>query len=118
MTISIQQLQRGLSRYINLEMISKMTGAKRWVFGAAAEIYTGNIAKIINTLKANPMIAMLDVIDENDRIDIDKLYGAILRQADQGSITVDMPLVGAFTFGRGDVEALYNYIQESGGEQQ
>lgn len=113
--ISLQQLQQGLSRYVSLEMTSKMTGAQKWIFGAGAELYIGNMAKIFNALKNHPMVSALDVISENDQIDIDKIYNAILRQADQSPMTVDIPIVGAFTFNRGDVEALYNYIRESGG---
>lgn len=110
--VTLQQVQHGLSQFVSNELTSKMTGAQKWIFGAGAELYIGNIASIFDKLKAHPMVSALGVIDEQDQIDIDKLYQVVLKQADQSPMTIDIPMVGAFTFGRADVEALYRYIKE------
>lgn len=112
--VTLQQVQQGLSHYVTNELTSKMSGAQKWIFGAGAELYIGNIAQIFNKLKANPMVSALGVVDENDHIDIDKLYTVLLHQADQSPMTIDIPLAGAFTFDRGDVEKLYGYITGRG----
>ena len=108
--VNLNQVQQGLSRYIDNELTSKMTGAQKWIFGAGAELYLGNISSIYNKLKVHPMVDALGIIDENDQIDIDRLYSALLHQADKGSMTMDIPVIGAFTFNRSDVERMYQYI--------
>ena len=108
--VTLQQVQHGLSQYVSNELTSKMSGAQKWIFGAGAELYIGNIANIFNKLKVHPMVSALGVIDEQDNIDIDKLYKVLLHQADQSPMTIDVPLAGAFTFNRSDVEKLYSYI--------
>lgn len=113
--VTLQQVQHGLSKYVSNELTSKMTGAQKWIFGAGAELYIGNIGSIFNKLKVHPMVSALGIIDEQDQIDIDKLYNVLLHQADNGPMTVDIPLAGAFTFNRSDVEKLYGYIVNRGG---
>lgn len=108
--VNLQQVQRGLSRYVSNELTSKMTGAQKWIFGAGAELYLANIGEVFNKLKTNPMVAALGVIDESGNIDIDKVYTVFLHQADSGSMTVEIPMAGAFTFDRSDVEKIYQYI--------
>lgn len=108
--VTLSQLQRGLSQYVSNELTSKMTGAQKWIFGAGAELYLANIGGIYNTLKTHPMVKALGIIDEQDQIDLDRLYNALLHQADTGAMTVDIPMAGSFTFNRGDVERLYQYI--------
>ncbi len=112
--VTLQQMQQGLSKYVANELTSKMNGAQKWIFGAGAELYIGNIAQIFNKLKAHPMVSALGVIDEQDQIDLDKLYTVVLHQADHGPMTIDIPMAGAFTFDRSDVEKLYNYIVRGG----
>ena len=112
--VTLQQVQHGLSQYVSNELTSKMSGAQKWIFGAGAELYIGNIASIFNNLKMNPMVKALGVIDEQDQIDLDKLYQVVLKQADQGPMTIDIPMVGAFTFDRSDVEKIYQYIMNRG----
>lgn len=108
--VSLQQVQQGLSKFVEQELLPKMGGAQKWIFGAGAELYIGNIASVFNKLKMHPMVSGLGVIDEQDQIDIDKLYKVLLHQADHGPMTIDVPLAGAFTFDRNDVEKLYGYI--------
>lgn len=108
--VTLNQIQQGLSRYVSNELTSKMTGAQKWIFGAGAELYLANIGGIFNTLKTHPMVKALGIIDEQDQVDIDKLYNALLHQADLGAMTVDIPMAGSFTFNRNDVENLYRYI--------
>lgn len=108
--VSLAQVQQGLSRYVENELTSKMTGAQKWIFGVGAELYLANISSIYNKLKVHPMVDALGIIDKQDQIDIDKLYNALLHQADLGAMTVDIPMAGSFTFNRNDVENLYRYI--------
>ena len=55
---------------------------------------------------------MLEIIDENDMIDIDTIYGEIRKQAEKGSATIDIPMVGSITLTKDDVDKLYRLIKE------
>lgn len=109
--VTLAQVQAGLNRYIAQEFLSKMTGWQKWVFGASAAMLNSNITGIFNQLKGNNLVKMMGVIDENDNIDIDKLYAAFKEQARQSSVTFDLPVVGATTLNEGDVEKLYSFIK-------
>ena len=47
-------------------------------------------------------------------MDVDAIYSALLKQAQKGSATATLPLIGPVTFKAADVEALYRYITEQG----
>ena len=66
--------------------------------------------EIFNTLKNNPVVSAMGVIDEQDQIDIDAIYQEFAAQAQRGAVTFDVPLVGALTLTAADVDKLYRYI--------
>jgi hypothetical protein len=43
-------------------------------------------------------------------VDVEAVYTEALRMAQKGSATVNVPMLGAITFGKSDVESLYRYI--------
>lgn len=108
---NLAQVQAGLNQYIAQEFLSKMTGWQKWVFGASAAMLNGNITNIFNQLKNSNIVKMMGVIDENDNIDIDKLYVAFKEQARQSSVTFNVPVIGATTFNESDVDKLYSFIK-------
>ena len=66
--------------------------------------------EIFNTLKSNPVVSAMGIIDEQDQIDIDAIYREFAAQAQRGAVTFDVPLVGALTLTATDVDKLYGYI--------
>ena len=110
--VTYNQVVNGMSRYIDQEIINKIQGWQRWALGAGAGIMMTKGTNIFNALKAHPIIKMLEVIDENDMIDIDTIYGEIRKQAEKGSATIDIPMVGSITLTKDDVDKLYRLIKE------
>lgn len=110
--VTYNQVVNGMSRYIDQEIINKIQGLPRWGLGAVSGIALSRGANIFNTLKANPIIKMLEVIDENDMIDIDTIYTEIRKQAEKGSATFDAPMIGTITLTKDDVDKLYHLIKE------
>lgn len=108
--VTVAQVQSGIERYISTEFLSKLNGVQKWVVDAASAMYLLNAGKIFEGLKNNPMIAALGVIDEQDHIDIDKLYKHFKAAAGKAPATVSIPLLGAVTLNEGDVDKLYNFI--------
>lgn len=107
--VTVAQVQTGLQKYIAGEILQKLSGVQKWVVDAASAMYLLNFGTIFNQLKANPMIAALGVIDEQDHIDIDKLYKHF-KAAEKSPATMTVPMLGAVTLNAGDVDKLYNCI--------
>ena len=108
--VTLAQVTAGIERYLETEILSKIPGWQKWVLGAAASRMLSRSGEIFNTLKSNPVVAAMGVIDEQDQIDIDAIYREFSKQAQRGAITFDIPLMGALTVNSGDIDRLYNYI--------
>ena len=110
--VAYNQVVNGMTKYIDQEIINKIQGWQRWALGAGAGIMMTKGTNIFNTLKANAIIKMLDVIDENDMIDIDTIYKELRKQAEKGAVTFDAPMIGTITLTKDDVDKLYRFIKE------
>lgn len=108
--VTLAQVQAGVEKYLETEILSKIPGWQKWVLGAAASRMLSRSGEIFNTLKNNPVVSAMGVIDEQDQIDIDAIYREFSKQAQRGAITFDIPLMGALTVNLGDIDRLYNYI--------
>ena len=111
---SLAQVANGANAYISSEIVEKLSDWRKWVVGAAAELLVANMAGVFNKLKTNELVKLLGVIDENDNIDVDKLYKHFKSQAQRGSITFNVPMIGAMTLNEGDVDAIYRHIRNGG----
>lgn len=108
--VTLAQVQAGVEKYLETEILAKIPGWQKWVLGAAASRMLSRSGEIFNSLKSNPVVSAMGIIDENDQIDIDAVYREFSAQAQRGAITFDVPLVGPLTLGAGDVDQLYRYI--------
>lgn len=108
--VTLAQTTAGIERYLDTEILAKIHGWQKWVLGAAASRVLLRSGEIFNTLKNNPVVAAMGVIDEQDQIDIDAIYREFAAQAQRGAVTFDVPLVGALTLTATDVDKLYSYI--------
>lgn len=110
--VTLNQVQNGIARYIDSELLPNIDGWQKWVFGALASTALAKTTNIFNSLKRSEFVKMLEVIDENDNIDIDTLYREFYKQAQKGAVTFDVPMVGAMTLNHTDVEKIYRFIKE------
>jgi hypothetical protein len=110
--VTYNQVVNGMHKYIDQEIVNKIQGLPRWGLGVVSGIALSRGANIFNTLKANPIVKMLEVIDENDMIDIDIIYTELKKQADKGTATFNAPMLGTITFTKDDVDKLYHLIKE------
>lgn len=105
------QVINGIVAYIDEEIISKILGWKKWIAGSAVGIALSNATEIFNNVKENEYIKLLDIIDKDNRINVDKIYKEMKKQAKKGAITFDVPVLGALTLNEQDVEKIYNCIK-------
>jgi hypothetical protein len=101
----------GLSKYIDTEIVDKITGWQKWVIGGGLGIALSNGTNIFNQLKDNEFVKMLNVIDDKNRINVDKIYKEIKKQAQKSAITFNAPMIGAITLNEQDVDKIYEFIK-------
>ena len=104
----------GVAAYIDRELISQMGGSvKGWIAGAAAALMLERGKQAALAAMRTPALKELGIVD-GENVDVDAIYSALLKQAQKGSATATLPLIGPVTFKESDVEALYRYIMEQG----
>ncbi len=110
---SLNEVVNGLKKYVDAEILPKVTGWNKWVFGAGVSLMLENSANVFNQLKENPFIKNMGVISKEDEIDIEKLYSVFLEQSKKSAVTFAVPLLGNLTLKSNDIEKLYNLIKSS-----
>lgn len=110
--VSQQQLQAGISRYIDQEFTSKIEGWKRWGIGIGSALILESLPTTLQRWRSSELGAMLGVFGEQGDIDIDKIYAHAKRQAQQGPMVVQLPALGPVRFTAEDVDKLYRFIVE------
>lgn len=111
--VSVERVKRGVARYLDEEFTAKMSGWQKWVFGAGAAMYLENLGETVERLRKNELVKGLGILDETGNIDTDKLRRYFVAEAQKGSATFDIPLIGRVTLNENDVERLYRCIEEA-----
>lgn len=102
----------GIANYVDAEIVSKMAGSwKAWVVGGVTGLVVARADNLITALSANPIAIALGLV-EGENIDVDAIAGELRKQAQKGTATVVVPLIGPITFGPSDVDSLYRHIME------
>ena len=103
------KVQNGIIRYIDTEIISKVDGWQKWALGAFASLKLQQMPLLIENIKK----MFPDVIDKDNLIDIDMLHQEFAKQADKSAVTFEVPLIGALTLTRADVDKIYRCILDA-----
>ena len=111
--VTYEQLINGLSKFIDAEIISQLTGNSKVLLGIGAGIALKKGESLFNNLKNNSMIKMLNIINDEGHIDIETLYAEVKKQAQKEIIRLEIPMVGTLKLNDEDVEKLYSYIKNS-----
>lgn len=100
----------GITRYIDEEVVNKLTGAPRWIIGAGAGIMMSKATDVFNGLKNNTLIKSMGLINEKDEVDIELIYKELKKQAQKSPVTLNIPMAGVLTLNEQDVDKMYNFI--------
>ena len=102
---------QGIANYIDNDLVSALKGSwKAWLLGGMAGIAMTRAEQIFNSVKDNPIMAALGLVD-GENINADLLYSELKKQAQKGTATATLPIIGPVTFGPSDVDALFRYIK-------
>lgn len=111
--VSINRVQTGLSRYLDNEIMPKLSGWQKWVFSAAATAYIADASKVAEKVRASTALAPLSLIDEANNIDVEKIYQHLRPAAEKCPAPISIPGMGTITLTVSDVDMLYNCIMQS-----
>ena len=112
MTVTIDQAMRGAVRFSDNEIIPHLPGGKGIGAGIAlALIMDGGRSRIL-ALRDHPAVKLMQIMDEQGNIDLDRLYNAA-RPKFENKLSVSVPFIGELKFDQNDVDKLYKYIQEA-----
>lgn len=111
--VSLDQVKRGAAKYIECEIVSKLPGWKKWVFGGCAALVLQNIDSVYDELRSKELVRMMNVITDDGQINIEEVYRHIRSQAEKtGDVPVIVPLIGEMRFSAADIDVLYQKIME------
>ena len=101
----------GIVKYVDTEIVDKITGWKKWVVGSGIGLALSNTTEVFNQLKNNEFVKMLGVINKEDKVYVDKIYKEMKKQAKKSAVTFDMPMIGPITLNEQDVDKMYELIK-------
>ena len=108
--IHYSRVIQGIASYIDNELVGKLSGSwKAWVLGGVAGIAMTNADQMFRQYKDMSLLGVLGLVD-GENVNIEAVYAEMRKQAQKGTATVSLPIIGPVTFGPADVDALYRYI--------
>lgn len=111
--VELNQVINGLKAYVEDEVITKLSGLDKWLVGAGVSMLLDNGANVFNTMKDTELVKLMEIVNSDNQIDIEKVYKALLEQAEKSAVTFKVPMVGSMTINRQDVEKMYQCILRS-----
>lgn len=113
--VTIQQAQFGIARFIDSEIIPRLSIVEKVVVGGGGALLTSKLPNTLEALTENKLINVLGVYDrEHGEIDIDALYEAVKPYLGVDPIPMNIPFLGiTLKFTQREFETLYQYIKEA-----
>lgn len=111
--VSLNAVKIGLARYLEQEVISVLPSWQKVLFGTASALILRNADNILASVKDNPFIKAMNVIQPDGSVDIQAVYAEFHAQAERAPFSIDFPVIGSLKFSAPDVEKLYKLILDS-----
>ena len=110
--VTLTQFQSGVMRYIDNDVLPHLTGFRRVGLGIYAGLAANNVGDLLLKYKDHPAVEVLNVVDKDGSIDVDRLYSVAAPMFANGErYSVNIPMIGEMTVDRTDLEKLYQYIK-------
>lgn len=111
MKVKFETVVDGINRYIDKEIYKNLNGVQEFVSRVIVGRMNNNAEVIKNMLMSNGFAKTLCIIDNDGMVDVDTILSDIRREIErQGSLQVDIPMIGKLTFHPDDVDVLHNEI--------
>lgn len=110
---TIQQIQRGVARFVDNHLAGAFSGWQKALVIGGATLLTANLPNLVKIYGAHPVVTALGIYNpEAGTVDIDALYNAFAPHMGADKLPVTVPKVGTIRLGKEEIDALYRYIKE------
>lgn len=107
MVVTVQQIQTGVTQFIEQEIAQKAVGFKKFTVYFILPQVVNKIPEFINSYRSNEFFT--DLFNESGNIDLDKLYN-MAKSAITKSGQVE---ISGIIFSETDIDKLYSYIKNT-----
>lgn len=114
--VKSDSVAKGLASFIDSEILPKMGGWQKWVFGTAAGLATKRADSIVKELMRNPIVKALGLVTDDGLIDLDSIYSELSRQASKGPAVIQVMGMGDLRLTAEDVDSIYQSILAADGQ--
>lgn len=113
--VTINQVQRGMTMFLDRDIIPHLTGMERVVVGGGGALLASKLPAVMERLSKHPLLGALGVYNTNDGlVDIDSIYQAIAPYIGSESLALTIPWVNVtLKMSQREITALFNYIKEA-----
>lgn len=109
--IHYTRVVQGILCYVKDEMTARLAGSwKAWALGLFAAMTWNNVETLMQKLSKNNIVTTLGLI-EGENVNVDAIMPELRKQAQNSTATINIPMIGAYTIGLADVDALDRYIR-------
>lgn len=109
--VTVDKIQRGVSRYLDEQLMPHLTGLKKWIIGGVATLYIANLNNIISGLASKPIYAYSGIFGENGTVNIEALINSIRPIAKTTSADIPIPFSAeSVTVTEQDLDMILRYI--------
>jgi hypothetical protein len=108
--LNITQVFNGAKKYIYSELLPHLSTTKQLLFAGYIELAEGNLQNAALKLKEHPAVSMLGLFDESGNVDDTRLYN-VMKNLFVEKKTIDIPLIGTYTFSQNDVQRLFDLMR-------
>ena len=111
--VTLENIVNGVVKYIDTEIMPHLSGVKKIGLATYVGLAAQNTNVMFEQYSKHPAIDILNVIDEENNIDIDKIYRSIVPMfADGHKELIKIPLITEFKIDKNDIEMIYKFIVE------
>lgn len=112
--VTIDQIQRGVVRFVDDHVANAFTGWQKAIVGGATALLAANFPNIVKVYSEHPFVSALGVYDAGSGcVDIDAVYNAFVPQLGMEKIPVTIPKIGTIKLGREEFDTILRYIKEA-----
>lgn len=115
--VSLQQAKNGILKYIETDVLPHMSGMGKLGMGMYIGLASGNVENIIMKYKDHPAVKILDVIDDEENVDVDRMYAAaepMFANGQKVPIMIKIPLLGELgelKLDKSDLDKIYRLMK-------
>lgn len=111
--ISKNQLECGISSYLDNEFLNRLNVDqwKKFVIGTSLSVVIKRMDKLIDSLKVNPVVSAMGIVDADSNIDIDVLIEQAKLHIPPEGLKIDIPMVGELILHVSDLDEMWRYMR-------